>query len=305
MNILITGACGFIGRKLIQELEQHGYILRLFDIQRPEEATVFVPGSSERAKAPITTEWPFIQGNILDETTMNNAVEGVDAVVHLAASPTGLPAHGVQTFSFNAVGTFNALDACRKHGVSRFITASSINAFGTFYWRLNPMPITYAELPLTESFPAEPQDPYSLSKLINEETCAAFHRAYSIKTAALRFGAVWSDEMYDRASSEGLPPTTAWSDDLFTWVHIDDIVVGIRQALETPNIPGYGVYTLNASDTRCPEPTMALLDRLRPEYIGHLTTVLQGRDALISTDNARRAFGYAPHYRLDHAPLRT
>ncbi|MBB6670021.1 NAD-dependent epimerase/dehydratase family protein [Cohnella nanjingensis] len=299
MKILITGACGFIGRNLISELESHGHDLVLTDRQRLEDATVFVPGLAERAASPLVTQWPFLLGDIMDHEQMRRHVEGVDAVVHLAASPTGLPEQGVDTFKYNALGTFNLLDACRLQGVSRFIAASSINAYGTFYWRINQEPVVYNELPLTEDFRPVPQDPYSLSKWVNEETCAAFHRAYGVKTAALRFGAVWTDEMYRRTIEAGLSPTAAWSDDLFTWVHVGDIVMAIRQALEAEQLPGYGAYTLNAADTRCPEPTMELLRQWKPDLVGRLSAPLQGRDSLISTAKAKAAFGYEPRYRLD------
>ncbi|MFD0714488.1 NAD-dependent epimerase/dehydratase family protein [Paenibacillus sp. GCM10027626] len=299
MKVLITGACGFIGRNLIRELEASGHDLILADRQRPEEATVFAPGSAERVVSPLTTQWPFLLADIMDHEQMRSCMEGVDAVVHLAASPTGLPEQGVETFKYNALGTFILLDACRLQGVGRFITASSINAFGTFYWRIKQEPVAYDQLPLTEDFTPVPQDPYSLSKRVNEETCAAFHRAYGIKTAALRFGAVWTEEMYRQAIESGLAPTTAWSDDLFTWVHVHDIVTAIRQALEADRLPGSGVYTLNAADTRCPEPTMELLQRWKPEYAGRLSGTLKGRDSLISIERAHEAFGYKPQYRLD------
>lgn len=299
MKIFITGACGFIGRNLIPELESRGHDLVLMDRQRPEEATVFVPGSAERAVSPLLTQWPFLLGDIMDDEQMRRHLEGVDAVVHLAASPTGLPDQGVETFKYNALGTFILLDASRLQGVSRFVAASSINAFGTFYWRINPEPVNYDELPLTETFPPVPQDPYSLSKWVNEETCAAFHRAYGIRTAALRFGAVWTNEMYRRTIESGLAPTAAWSDDLFTWVHVSDVVSAIRQALEAEQLPGHGTYTLNAADTRCPEPTMELLRKWKPDWAGRLSAAIQGRDSLISIAKAKTAFGYAPRYRLD------
>jgi UDP-glucose 4-epimerase len=297
MKVLITGACGLIGRVLIKELERHGHELRLVDRQRPEEATVFVPGG--RVLSPLVTEWPFHLADIMDADAMGRATDSMDAVVHLAAIPSGLAESGMDTFHFNACGTYSILDASRKVGVSRVIAASSINAFGTFYWRINPLPIKYTHFPLTETFKPEPQDPYSLSKLVNEETCAAFHRAYGIKTAALRFGGVWSEEVYDKTLETGLRPTQAWSDDLYTWVHIRDIATGIRQALEAPDLPGYGSYTLNAADTSCPEPTMEILERFRPDYVSLLNGPIQGRDALISTAKARAAFGYEPKYRLD------
>ena len=120
-------------------------------------------------------------------------------------------------------------------------------------------------MPLDEAFDPVPEDPYSLSKLVNEKTCAAYHRAYGMTTAAFRFAGVWSEERYRQKLAEGLPPTEAWSDLLYQWVHVTDVVRGLRQALEAPDLPGFGTYTLAAGDTQCPEPTMELLARFRPD----------------------------------------
>jgi len=304
VKILITGACGLIGRVLVEELENRGHELLLSDRQRPEEATVFNGSANERLAAPFTTEWPFFQADIMDTEKMTEIARVADAIVHLAAMPTGVPERGPETFHVNACGTFNLLDAARKAGVSRFIAASSINAFGTFYWRINPQPVRYTHLPLTEEFAPEPQDPYSLSKYVNEETCAAFHRAYGITTAALRFGGVLNEYWYERLTETGLRPTTAWSDMLYTWVHIRDVATGIRQALEAERLPGFGAYTLNARDTNCYEPTMEILRRFRPDYLDILTAPIPGYGALISTEKARKTFGYEPKYTFDEARKR-
>ena len=218
---------------------------------------------------------------------MRGAVEGIEAVVHLAASVTGLPEHGVETFRDNALGTFILLDACQQAGVKRFLCASSVNAFGTIYWRLSGKPAPYTSMPLDETFPPVVEDPYSLSKLVNEETAAAFHRAYGITTAAFRFAGVWTEAMYQQRLDHGLAPTAAWSDDLYQWVHVRDIARGLRQALEAPDLPGHGVYTLGAPDTRCPEPTMENLQRLRPDLAASLTRPLPGRAPLLSIDRAK------------------
>ncbi|MGC8668861.1 MAG: NAD-dependent epimerase/dehydratase family protein [Chthonomonadales bacterium] len=297
MNVLITGAFGFIGRRLTEELEQR-HALRLLDRCRPEEATLFVPGKPDRAAAPIRPRHPFVTAEITHAEAIRAAVDGMDAVIHLAASVTGLPQFGVDTFRDNALGTFIVLDEARKAGVRRFLCASSVNAFGTIYWRISGRPPVYTRLPLDESYPPEPEDPYSLSKWVNEETCAAFHRAYGITTAAFRFAGVWTDEMYRTQIEQGLAPTTAWSDDLFQWVHVADVVRGLTQALEAPGLPGHGVYYLGAADTRCPEPTMEILERFRPDLAARITAPLPGRDTLISIEAAKRAFGYAPAYRL-------
>jgi nucleoside-diphosphate-sugar epimerase len=204
----------------------------------------------------------------------------------------------VQTFLVNAQGTFVVLEACRRAKVKRFTVASSINAFGTFYWRISGKPPVFDKLPLTEDFKPVVEDPYSLSKLVNEETCAAFSRAYGITTAAMRFAGVWSQDLYTEFRTNGLPKTTEWPDHFLQWVHVADDSSGIRQAIEAPNLPGHGVYTLVADDTRCPEPTMEILKRLRPDLVKVLTHELKGRESLISNGAAKRAFGFAPRYRL-------
>ena len=299
MKILITGACGMVARALIKELEPY-HELRLLDRIDPSEATVFSPGKAERAKAPFKPNWPFSKAELLDDEAIRTTIgrEQPDAVVHLAAAVTGLPEFGVDTFRTNTVGTYIMLNACRLAGVQRFTCASSVNAFGTIYWRLSGKPPVYTSLPLDESYPPVPEDAYSLSKYVNEETCAAFHRAYGITTAAFRFAGVWSVEMYEKNLQAGLAPTMQWNDDLFQWVHLCDIATGIRQALEAPNLPRHGVYYLGAPDTRCPEPSLDILRKFRPDLAANLTQPLEGRASLISIKRAQEAFGYAPKYRL-------
>jgi nucleoside-diphosphate-sugar epimerase len=295
MKVLITGACGFIGRNLIKELETRGHELRLLDMTRPEDATVF-RGAEGRAHVPLVTDWPFIQAEITDPDAMLAACADMDAVIHLAGEPRGLPEIGVETFRSNALGTFVTIDSAHRAGAARFMCASSINAYGTFFWRLSGKPAPYTTLPLDESFSPVPEDPYSLSKLVNEETCAAYYRAYGMTAVAFRFAGVWTHERYEQALEQGLPATTAWSDDLYQWVHVGDIARGIRQALESEQVSGFGVFTLSAADTRCPEPTMELLQRFRPDL--SVEPHLQGRAPLLSIDTARPACGYVPQFRL-------
>ncbi|HEY3333443.1 MAG TPA: NAD(P)-dependent oxidoreductase [Capsulimonadaceae bacterium] len=297
MKILITGAAGWIARSLTAQLEKD-HELVLVDRVAPEDATIFAPHKGGRISMPLVTKWPYIQAAITDETAMRPACEGVDAIVHLAAGVEGLPEIGRATMEANVMGTFVVLDAARLAGVKRVVAASSINTFGTFYWRISGKPVVYDKLPLTEAFPPEPEDPYSLSKLCGEMACDAFTRAYGIKTASLRFGPVWSSDKYDEVMREGLPPTTSWADDLMSWVHANDIATGIRQAVEAPELPASGAYTLTGPDTRCPEPTMEIIERLRPDLLPTLTEPLVGRAPLVSTARAKAAFGYDPQYRL-------
>lgn len=296
MKIMITGACGMVGRELIKVLEPRHELL-LVDRMPPDQATVFVPGKHERQLSPLITKWPFVQAEILDAQAMRAAVEGMDAVVHLAASVTGLPEFGHSTMNLNVMGTFNVLEGARQAGVKRFFCASSINAFGTFYWRISGQPPIIDPLPLDEDFRPVPEDTYSLSKWFNEEMCAAHHRAFGMTCTAFRFAGIWTDAMYRGHLAKGPQPTTQWSDDLFQWVHIDDVVEGIRLAVEKTDLPGFGVYTLGAADTRCPEPTMEIIERTKPEYLKLLKTSIPGREPLLSIKRARETLGYQPKYR--------
>ncbi|MEZ4677082.1 MAG: NAD(P)-dependent oxidoreductase [Caldilineaceae bacterium] len=130
MKVLITGACGFIGRNLIRELEVH-HELRLLDQTPPAAATIFA--GATRTAIPLESDWPFIQADITDAVAMRQAMVGMDAVIHLAGEPRGLPEIGVETFRANAFGTFVAIDAAHTVGIQRFFCASSINAYGTFF----------------------------------------------------------------------------------------------------------------------------------------------------------------------------
>jgi nucleoside-diphosphate-sugar epimerase len=298
MKVLITGACGFVARELIAALEARGHELVLLDRVSPEDATLFVPGQAERVKCPLVTKWTYWKAEIADAGAMRKAARGVDAVVHLAAAVSGLPEHGIATMHTNVCGTYVVLEAAHQAGVRRVLCASSINAFGTMYWRLSKTPVEYRRLPLDESFEAVPEDPYSLSKLCNEQTCAAFSRAYGMTTAALRFAGMWTREQYATVRAAGPSPTRSWSNDLFQWAHVADIAAGIRQALEFPDLPSHGVYTLAAADTRCPEPTLEILERFQPELARSLAAPLSGRAPLLSIRRAQEAFGYAPAYRL-------
>ena len=298
MKVLITGACGWVGRELTKVLAEAGHTLRLTDIADPAEATMFVPGREGRVKAPIKLDWPFVRADLCDGTAMLAACEGMDAVVHLGTVPSGLYDHGKEVMQASVVGTWVVMDAARREGVGRMCYASSVNAYGTFYWRVSGKASVYTTMPLREDeFAPVPEDPYSLGKYFNELTAASFHRAFGGKYAGFRFAGLWTEELY-RQRLENPEPTKEWSDGLYQWVHYADEVAGIRKALECPTLPECDVYLLGAADTTQPESTMEILHRFRPDLVRTMKSEIAGRGALVSIDRAKVAFGYAPIHRL-------
>jgi UDP-glucose 4-epimerase len=263
----------------------------LIDNVAPEEATIFDPKApGGRSHAPLVTNWPYHQADILDEEALASAFDGVDVVIHLAAWPTGDWDRVRSTMSTNVMGTLNVLEVGRVRRVRRVVNASSINAFGTFYWRVSGLPPVWRRLPVTEDEPVVPEDPYSLSKAVTELLGQTYGRAFRLEVANLRFAGVVGQAGYERWLEEGLPATETWDDLLWGWIHIADVTQGIVRAATVPQVVPEPT-TLAAADTRAPEPTLTLLERFRPNLIPHLREPLDGRASLLSIARARALLG--------------
>ena len=113
MRVLVTGASGFIGRRVVRRLISDGHTVKAL-LRRPEPMTV-LPDCAE-----------LVQGDVLDQGSLGPACEGVDAVVHLVAT---IRETGQLTFQLlNYEGTRNVLQVAEAAGVDRFVYASTIGA---------------------------------------------------------------------------------------------------------------------------------------------------------------------------------
>jgi nucleoside-diphosphate-sugar epimerase len=297
MKIVITGAAGWIGRAVTAALETD-HDLVLVDNADPTEATVFDPSAEGgRRRLPLQTRWPYHRVDILDEDGIAKAVAGAEVVVHLAAWPTGDWSRARATMATNVTGTFNVFECARAAGVRRTVNASSINAYGSFFWRVSGRSPVRRALPLVEDEPIEPEDPYSLSKAMTELIGGTFNRAFAMEVANLRFAGVMPETTYAELLSNGLPKTETWDDRLFQWVHIEDVTQGIVLAAIVPVVVPEPIV-LAAADTRAPEPTLELLARYRPELLPYVREPLPGRASLLSIARARTFLGYEPRYSL-------
>jgi UDP-glucose 4-epimerase len=174
MHILLTGASGRIGSYLVQALQNEGHTVRGFDIAEP------------RAYPPPET---MVIGSLVDENAVNRAVDGVDAVLHLAALMSWHPDDEVALFDANVQGTYTLLRAAAQAKVGRFVFASS----GEVYPELNP-----AYLPINEDHPTRPASVYGLTKLLGEEMVQNFARRAGLPYCILRFSHTQSaDELFD------------------------------------------------------------------------------------------------------------
>jgi len=303
MKIAITGAVGGLGRRATEALGG-SHELILIDNVEPAEATVF-DGSSPtgRALKPLIPKWPYKRVDITSPEELEGAFDGVEVVLHLAGWPAGKWQDARSTMHTNVMGTFTVYESAQKYGVRRVLNASSINAYGSIYWRVQQTAPIRSRLPLIEDDRRVPEDPYSLSKSITEDIGWAYRRAFGIEAVNLRFSAVWHENHYDEAMEKGLSRSTAWADDLWGWVHIRDWMQGIVASVEAPD-PTSEPIVIGAPDTTAPEETLDLIRAFRPEFLHELREPLPGRAPLLSIMRARTFLGYVPRHTLADAPIR-
>jgi UDP-glucose 4-epimerase len=176
--VLITGGAGFIGSNLIAYLLKEGrYRIQAFDNLSVGRKYYIEQILNSLNLAGSKNSIEFIEADIRNKEQVEEAVKGVDAVVHLAAhtNVTDSLEDPEKDFVINAKGTLNLLEACRKHGVDRFLFASSNAVVGE-----QIPPIDEGKVPV-------PLSPYGASKLAGEGLCSAYYRSFGIKTTSLRF----------------------------------------------------------------------------------------------------------------------
>ena len=166
---LVTGGAGFIGSAISRALVRRGDKVRILDD--------FSSGKRENL-ADIAGSVEVIEGSILDDKALANAIEGVKIVFHEAAIPS-VPksmAEPVENHEANATGTLKVLQAAKKAGVERLVYAASSAAYGS-----DP------RLPKVETMVTGPISPYGGSKLAGEIYCQVYAAAYGLPTVCLRY----------------------------------------------------------------------------------------------------------------------
>jgi UDP-N-acetylglucosamine/UDP-N-acetylgalactosamine 4-epimerase len=171
-KFLVTGGAGFIGSHIVHYLLNHGAYVRVLDN--------LLTGSIDNLKEHLgsSKNFEFIEGDIVDFKTCQNACAGIDFVSHQAALgsvPRSLQ-YPEKTNEINVTGFINMLVASKDHKVKRFVYASSSSVYGDEY-----------SLPKKEHIIGNQLSPYAVSKYTNELYAGVFSRAYGLSTIGLRY----------------------------------------------------------------------------------------------------------------------
>ena len=255
MNILVCGGAGYIGSHMVRQLVRAGHKPVVFD----NFSTGHEWAVTRAFKGFGSPE--LIRGDLLDKASLASALRGrcFDAVMHFSAFIlVGESVHAPgKYYENNVVGTLNLLSATVDAGVDTVIFSSTCAVFGE--------PET---MPVVETLPFAPINPYAASKWMAERMMADFARAHGIKCMALRyFNAAGADPEGDigedhdpeshlipnaiRAALGETPPLAVFGTDYPTpdgtclrdYVHVNDLAVAhIAAAQYLKNSPESGFF---------------------------------------------------------------
>jgi NAD dependent epimerase/dehydratase len=171
--ILVTGADGFIGSHLTEQLVRSGEHVRAFVQYNSFNSN----GWLDQCDADIADHVEIFAGDIRDPNGVRNAMKGCETVLHLAAL-IAIPFsyHSPDTYvETNIKGTLNILQAAKDLGVTRVVHTSTSEVYGTAQY-----------VPITEDHPLVGQSPYSASKIGADQLAISFYRSFGTPVIILR-----------------------------------------------------------------------------------------------------------------------
>ena len=291
-RVLVTGGAGFVGATLVRRLVDSGWAVRVLD-----NLTTGDVAHLEGVDAEL------VEGDIRDAKTLDDALDGIESVVHLAAAGSVVMsvADPATNFNVNVFGTFQVLDAARRAGIGRAVLASTGGAL-----------IGDAKPPVDEHSLPKPISPYGASKLAGEGYAHAFAKVYGLGTIALRFANAygpWSARKrgaittFFRAINAG-EPIVIYGDGSASrdYTHVDDICHALELALDS-DVPGGAVFHI-ASGVETTVQVLADLCRDAAGVPDHPIEYRPKRPGEVernfaSYDLARRVLGYVPTIRRE------
>ena len=281
MRIAVTGSAGKLGQAVVAHLVETGHSVTGLD-------AVGAPGEGF-VRVDLTDT-----GQVLDALAgVEERYDGLDAVVHLAASPAPGIRPDTVLLQDNLAMTIAVFQAARRAGIARIVHASSETLLGL------PLTEPPPAVPIDESQPTRPNFMYAVGKHLEEELGRKLCRLDpALSITGLRFSNVMAPDDYaEFASWQDDPAVRRWN----LWGYIDrrDGAHAVERALAVRG-PGYETYIIAAADTVMRRDSAELM---AAEFAdAPLTRPLVGRETLLSIDAARRDLGYAPsHSWLDHA----
>lgn len=172
-KVLVTGACGFIGSHLVEELVRRGADVKAFIFYNSFGSW----GWLDRCADDVSGKFEVFMGDIRDPNGVREAVAGCDTIFHLAAL-IGIPYsyHSPDMYiDTNIKGTLNVMQAARASQVRRVVHTSTSEVYGSAQY-----------VPIDELHPLVGQSPYSASKIGADQLALSFHKSFETPLTIMR-----------------------------------------------------------------------------------------------------------------------
>ena len=272
-KVVVTGGSGRVGLYVVRQLMKSMHVI-VADLIAPQNLDV-----------------EYIQTNVMNLDEVRHAVQGADAVVHLAALDFDWKAAPEKYIDVNVRGTWHVLQACQENGIEKVVLCSSISASGLSEMRPDWVP---EFLPVDETHLNKPVQAYSVSKILMEQMAKSFVDGNpNMDVICLRPLAVVLKETLAEYIEFVDAEDRNW---LFYYVTAEDVATAFEAAV---NIEGlrFGAFYLSADDTSHPEDTL----KWYQNKIGKLPQInnpklyqLNPRASIFSSQHAKQILGWQP-----------
>jgi UDP-glucuronate 4-epimerase len=293
VNVLVTGAAGFIGSHLSQTCLKEGHkvlgIDSLTTYYDPERKWANV---AEIGEHPA---WTFLEGDLVD-LDLASLLKDIDTVFHLAAQP-GVRASWGDTFeayvTSNVTALQRLLEASTAAAIDRFVFASSSSVYGDA-----------ERLPTAESTPPQPISPYGATKVLGEHLCRLYHRSHGLPAVMLRYFTVYGPRQRPDMAFNKLIRAALDNEEIVVYddgaqtrdfTFVSDAVDGTIGAAEH-GLPG-SVYNLGGGARTSINEVLEMIAELTGEELDVRRVGAQAgdaRDTAADTTRARDQLGFAP-----------
>jgi dTDP-L-rhamnose 4-epimerase len=328
-RVLITGGAGFIGSHLADELLAAGYSVRALDV------LVDQVHEGDRPEY-LSDDVELIPGDVRGEEVVRGALEGVEAVVHLAAR-VGVGQSMYEQAEYaaaNTLGTAVLLDALAERPVRKLVVASSMSVYGEGAYE--PVPAVertreqlerrdweprgaggeeLAPVPTPETKQPALSSVYALTKFDQERLCLLFGSAYGVPTVALRLFNVYGPRQAlsnpytgvlaifaSRLLNDNAPVVYEDGAQTRDFVHVSDVTRAFRLALERDGADGSVVNAGAGRATSVLEIVHALAGLLGKEIDPELPGTFRAGDirhCIANVSLARELLGFEAQVTLE------
>ena len=261
LNVLITGADGFIGSHLVEKLLEEGYNVRAFVYYNSFNSWGWLDTLDKNKLSKIE----IFSGDIRDPNGVKEAMKGIDIVFHLAAL-IAIPFsyHSPDSYvDTNIKGTLNVLQAARDLKTKRILITSTSEVYGTAKY-----------VPIDENHPYQGQSPYSATKIGADRLAESFYKSFNMPITIVRPFNTYGPRQSSRAviptiitqllngeteiKLGALTPTRDFN-------YVKDTVKGFIEIAKSENTIGEEINIATCSEISIEELALEIINQINPK----------------------------------------